>query len=252
MACCFSSRPVFLTLIVSLFVADVLSDILALISWYRCSCFVWFLIGTVVMSISFVMQWLYCLNNMNMELQFLCSFKYSGWSNYNHYLKPRKISKCKEMAFMVTKFVGHSIVLQLLLQSGIIEAFLANWAILSKYNKNSRSKRNIFHFDPQSNYNSISSHLYPNPVLQFNSNYITAHLADLCVLHCYFQSVGMALLHCAFFLSQLYVLCGYLWYTHSLSLCVPYTVCSGYPPITSQTAGTNTKWRTIRCIDGCI
>jgi len=68
-------------------------------------------------------------------------------------------------------------------------------------------------------------------VLQFNSNYVTAHFADLCVLHCYFQSVLMALLHSTFLLSECVVrspetsttdlvLCALAFCTSMLSLMV--------------------------------
>ena len=265
MACCFISwRHLFLSLFTLLFIIDSVSDILAIFVWYRSDYFIWFLIGFIIILISFLMQWLYCLNSMSLYLKYLQSFKYSGWNNYNHYLnynqthypqlspknenndyhhqiiqRPqqknkqknlKKISKCKEMTFMIIKFVIKSILLDLILQFGIISAFINNLQILNKYNnnsinknsknnkkkkrnrnnkinnKNNKSNKYIFNFDPKNNYNSISSLNTNNnksSILQFNTNYITSNFADLCILHCYFQSVSFSLLHTTFFLSQL-------------------------------------------------
>ena len=213
MACFFSLRHVYLFLFTLLFIIDVVTDIAAVIQWYQYNYFKWFIIGSSIVTISFIMQWMYCTNNMNSYLTYLQSFKYASWSNYNYYqamysdtrftqrqhaTKPRhKLSKCKEMSSMILKFLFKSIVLHLLCQFGIIEAFIANISVLDQFNNNKKGQKqqNIFNFDHNSNSKTI---------LQFNSNFIISKFADLCLLHCYFESVAMALLHCTFCLHQLF------------------------------------------------
>ena len=232
-------RCIYLVLFTTLFIADVAFDIYAVFHWHSLdgAYSYWFAIGVAVLSLSFFMQWLYCLQNMNHHLPFLHSYRYTGWQNYNYYLnfnenhypkthnvqqnsselnlrrsldvELKSISESKERSLMTIKFLFQSIVCHLLLQLGILQALMHNIRVLRQYNTHSSpQKRHIFKFDPKNGCHVATK--YANPVLQFNSNYITSHFADLCVLHCYFQSIIMALLHCTYFLSE----------SLSVSLCV--------------------------------
>lgn len=169
----YTSRQLKLLCLLSLFLADTITDIVCIAEWYKISNSTWYTISISIVSFSFFIQWLYCLRNCNLSLKYINIYKHVGWKSINYYLNfysthypcmhrnenvsqsnqnklrikkhirndsqsissSKYISKYKQYLILFMYFIFTNI-LHLIFQYGIIQAFIKNWYILQKYSIN--------------------------------------------------------------------------------------------------------------------